>query len=93
MKPTLVLTAALLCVPSAQAQDAGLGKLLYQTHCITCHYERIHDRDRSRSLVRSAAELRVEVANRALLTERKFTPAELEDIAAYLDQSHYRFKK
>ena len=93
MKPALVLSAALLCMPSAQAQDVGLGKLLYQTHCITCHYERIHDRDPSRSLVRSVTELRIEVANLALMTERKFTLAELDAIAAYLDQNHYRFKK
>ena len=93
MKPTLLLTAALLSMPSAQAQDTELGKLLYQTHCLACHYERIHERDRSKSLVSSFTDLRIEVANRALSTERKFTPQELDEIAAYLDRSYYRFQK
>ncbi len=99
MKATLLLAAALSCAPAGQAQaqaqvqDLELGRLLYQIHCISCHYEHIHERDTSKSLVRSLPELRTEVGNRALLTTRKFTPQELDDIAAYLDRRHYRFKQ
>ena len=89
--PLSVLVPALLLALPAQAQDAARGKLLYDTHCVACHYERIHDRAPAQSLVGSLAELRVEVAGRARLTERKFTAQELEEIAAYLNQSHYRF--
>lgn len=86
-----VLIPALLLALPAEAQDAERGKLLYDTHCFACHYERIHDRTPAHSLVASLAELRVEVAGRARLTDRKFTAQELEEITAYLNRSHYRF--
>jgi hypothetical protein len=76
---------------SAHAQDAARGKALYEMHCLACHYERIHKRDASRSLVRTLAQLRVEVARRAELTKRRFAVEDLDDIAEYLNQSHYRF--
>jgi hypothetical protein len=78
-------------VPPALAQDAGRGKALYETHCLTCHYERIHKREPARSLVRTLPQLRVEVARRAELTKRPFSVEDLDDIAEYLNQSHYRF--
>jgi mono/diheme cytochrome c family protein len=94
--PLLVAAAALLvalALPGtpARAQDAARGKALYETHCLACHYERIHKRDRSRSLVQSMAQLRAEVARRAELTKRRFSVEDADDIAEYLNQSHYRF--
>jgi mono/diheme cytochrome c family protein len=88
---TAILIIVLFAAP-AWAQDAERGKLLYETHCLACHYERIHKRDPSRSLVKSLPQLRVEVVNRAALTKQPFSPADLDDIAAYLNRSHYRFK-
>jgi cytochrome c len=79
--------------PPAQAQDAARGKALYETHCLTCHYERIHKRDPARSLVRSTAQLRAEVAKRAEQTGRRFSVEDGDDIAEYLNQSHYRFSR
>jgi mono/diheme cytochrome c family protein len=77
----------------AFGQDADRGKALYETHCGGCHYERVHQRPRERSLVNSLAALRVEVARRAGQTSVPFTVTDLDDIAAYLDRSHYRFDK
>jgi len=77
----------------AWAQDAQRGKSLYDVHCVECHYERIHKRDPSRSLIRSLAQLRVEVAQRAALTKQRFTLEDLDDIAEYLNRTHYRLKK
>jgi mono/diheme cytochrome c family protein len=88
---TAILIIVLFAAP-AWAQDAERGKLLYETHCLACHYERIHKRDPSRSLVKSLPQLRVEVVNRAALTKQPFSPADLDDFAAYLNRSHYRFK-
>lgn len=87
--------AALLAVLALPcwSQDAVRGKELYETHCLGCHYERIHKRDPSRSLVRTVAELRTEVARRAPLTGRPFTLEDLDDIAEYLNRSHYRLSK
>ena len=86
----VVLPAAVL---PASAQDAQRGKLLYETHCLACHYERIHKRDPSRSLIRSQAQLRIEVAQRAALTKQRFAIEDQDDIAEYLNRSHYRFRK
>ena len=83
---------ALFALP-AGAQDAARGQDLYRTHCVSCHYESIHRRDPSRSLVRSLASLRIEVAKRAAQTGRPFTLEDLDDIAAYLNRSHYRLEK
>ena len=78
---------------AAQAPDATRGKTLYETHCGGCHYERLHQRPRERSIVHSLADLRLEVANRAKLTGRPFTLQDLDDIAEYLNRSHYQFKE
>lgn len=74
----------------AQAADPARGKRLYETHCGGCHYERLHDRPRERSLVHSIADLRAQVALRAGATNRPFTAEDLADLVEYLDRSHYR---
>ena len=88
-----VLAALLLLALPAWAQDPDRGRALYDTHCIACHYERIHKRDPSRSLIRSIAQLRVEVVQRAALTGQRFTTEDLDDIAEYLNRTHYKFAK
>ena len=84
---------ALLASWPALAQDAQRGRQLYETHCLTCHYERIHKRDRAKSLVRSLAGLRVEVARRAEQLTPRLSIEDLDDISEYLNRSHYRFEK
>jgi mono/diheme cytochrome c family protein len=88
----LALALAFVSLPAA-AQDAARGKLLYETHCGGCHYERVHERDRNKTTVHSLAELRDQVARRAAQTGRPFTLEDLADIAEYLDRSHYRFAR
>ena len=89
----ILLVALLAPAPPILAQDAQRGKALYDTHCIACHYERIHKRDPSRSLIRSLAQLRIEVVQRAALAGQRFTVEDLDDIAEYLNRSHYRLAK
>jgi len=88
-----LLLLALAFAAPAWPQDARRGKALYELHCLTCHYERIHDRDPARSLVGSRTQLRAEVARRALLTRQRFTNEDLDDIAEYLNRSHYKLKR
>ena len=78
----------LLLPAAASAQDAERGRLLYQTYCGGCHYERVHDRLRSE--VKDLSDLRDMVARWAPQTKRSFTLDEREDIAQYLNESHYR---
>ena len=91
MKAMIVVFLA-LALP-AWAQDAQRGKALYETHCLACHYERIHKREPARSLIRSLPQLRLEVAQRAANTGQRFTLEDLDDIAEYLNRSHYRLEK
>jgi len=89
----ILLALGLASADIALGQDAGRGQMLYETHCLACHYERIHKRDPARSLVKSMAGLRVEVANRAQLMGRPLSPEDVDDIAEYLNRSHYKLKK
>lgn len=88
-RTALAVALACLCLPAA-AQDAGRGKLLYETHCGGCHYERVHQRDREKSRIQSLADLRDMVARRAAQTGRRFTLEDLGDIAEYLNRTYYR---
>ncbi|HEV8095237.1 MAG TPA: hypothetical protein VGP71_05865 [Burkholderiales bacterium] len=93
MKKAFAIAAlAALALPS-QAQDPERGKALYEMHCTSCHYEKIHKRDASRSLVRSLPALRAEVARRAALVSRPLKLEDLDDIAEYLNRSHYKLDR
>lgn len=85
-----VLASLVLCSAGAHASDPRSGRILYETHCSTCHYEKLHDREKS--AVNSLADLNREVARWAAQTGRRFTPAELQDVADYLNRAHYRLE-
>lgn len=85
------LLLAMAAALPAQAQDARRGRQLYETHCLTCHYEHVHERAPARSKVHSLEELKKEATLRAGLTGLRFTREDLDDIVAYLNQSHYHF--
>ncbi|HUJ86841.1 MAG TPA: hypothetical protein VLX30_08330 [Burkholderiales bacterium] len=87
----LALLIALAAALPAQAQDARRGRALYETLCLSCHYEHVHDRAPARSRIHSLKELREETALRAGLTGVRFTREDIDDVVAYLDQSHYHF--
>jgi mono/diheme cytochrome c family protein len=88
----LAFVLAFVCLPAA-AQDPGRGKLLYELHCGGCHYERVHERDRDKTVVHSLSDLRDQVARRAAQTARQFTLEDLADIAEYLNRSYYRLSR
>ncbi len=87
---TASLLLALAFPLLAAAQDLQRGRLLYQTHCGGCHYERTHD-ERVRPAVRDLDQLRDMVARWAPQTKRSYTLDELDDIVQYLNEAHYRF--
>lgn len=89
----LALLALLAAALPAQAQDARRGRQIYETHCLSCHYEHVHERARERSEVHSLKELQRETALRAGLTGVRFTREDLADVVAYLDESHYHFSR
>lgn len=80
----------LLLFPAAGlAQDAGRGRLLYETHCGTCHYERVHQRLKSE--VKDLSDLRETVARWTRQTKHRFAEEDIQDVVQYLNESHYRF--
>ena len=88
--PSALAAPLLLLLPlAAFAQDPASGKVLYETYCGGCHYERVHQRIRSD--VRDLADLRDTVARWSAQTKRTYTLDELENIVQYLNESHYRF--
>ncbi len=93
MKRGLAIAALAALVLPAQAQDAARGQLLYETYCGVCHYERVHERDPSRSKVKTLTDLRLQVGRWAPYTRRSFTPDEIDDVAEYLNRSRYKLQK
>lgn len=87
------LAAALPLRGQPPAPNPERGRQLYELHCGGCHYERVHERDRWRSKIKTAADLRAEVTRWSKQTRHPFTTDDVGDIAAYLDASHYRLNK
>lgn len=85
---SVVFAVALCLTSSVFAQDVSRGALLYETHCVSCHREGLHDRDASK--VRNYADLRFQVERWAAQTGRRFTPVEIDELIDFLDASHYR---
>lgn len=85
----LALTACI--AGAAGAQDVSRGALLYDTHCIACHREGLHDRNNSK--VATYADLRLQVERWTAQTGRPFTDADREDLIEYLDAAHYRLDR
>ena len=73
---------------TALSQDVSHGRLLYETHCIACHREGLHDRKNSK--VATYADLRWQVERWTRETGRRFTHEEREDLVEFLDATHYR---
>ena len=90
MKSTVSLLLLVLALP-LQAQDLQRGRLLYETHCATCHTEKLHQRDKT--VVKSMADLRDQVVRWAKQTKHSFTLDELEDVVQHLNRSHYHLNK
>ena len=88
-------SAFLLLFPiaAAYAQDLERGRLLYETYCGDCHYPRVHQRTPEAARVKSLADLRDMVAQRAPMTKFRFSLDDQEDVVQYLNRSHYKFSK
>jgi len=78
---------------SARAQDIERGRILYETYCGDCHYERIHQRSAENSKIRTLSDLRDMVARRAPLTKLRFSLDDKEDVVQYLNTTHYKLAK
>jgi len=90
---TASLTMLLLASFAANGQDIDRGRLLYETYCGECHYPRVHERSPENSRVKSLADLRDIVSERAPQTKFRFSLDDREAVVQYLNRSHYKLGK
>lgn len=82
-----------LCAGLANAETPPLpapsrGELLYSTHCIACHNEQIHWRDKK--LVTNWQSLRSEVRRWQEAMALGWSRDEVDEVARYLKAVYYR---
>lgn len=74
----------------AQPRTMGLGQVLYETGCTSCHESVAQIA--ARRTVKSLPELREQVARRSSDARLQWSSEELDAVVRYLDHSHYRFQ-
>lgn len=84
----LHLLSVLLLGFSVSGHAGERGRLLYETHCIGCHTEQAHWRDRR--LVTDWRGLREEVRRWQAIQSLGWTEADITLVARHLNQRHYR---
>lgn len=95
MRPGSILAVLLVSVGSlarADAQpmgDAARGELLCSTHCIACHSEKIHWRDKK--LVTDWKSLRSEIDRWQGASWLGWDKEDIADVARYLNALYYHY--
>lgn len=86
----LGLAAALATlVPAAPVLAQSRGELLYSTHCIACHTEKVHWRERK--LVTDWTSLRAQVWRWQADAALGWNDGDVAEVARYLNEEFYRF--
>jgi mono/diheme cytochrome c family protein len=79
--------------PAAGAQEARVsaqrGKLLYETHCISCHSSQVHWRDQR--LARDWTGLQAQVARWQGNAGLNWGAEDIVEVSRYLNRRYYRF--
>ena len=92
MRPRAALVAGRLaaagCAESAPPPDPARGETLHRS-CLQCHGTELYVPPKRK--VKSLDQLRRETARWAGMYNPGFTPAETEDLVAYLNRDFYRF--
>lgn len=76
---------------SAAAADVAAGKALVQKDCTACHGTEVFSRPNHR--MQSLAMLKHQIGRCQHAAAVHLTAQQIDDIAAYLDQTFYKFKK
>src|SRR5690606_1071073 len=86
--PALLLAAA---AGATAAEPADRGQLLYTTHCIECHTAQMHWR--AGRLARDWDGLRAQVTRWQATGALNWTPADIDAVTRYLNETIYRFPR
>lgn len=90
LRPAFVLAALLSGLAASYAQPAREptgGELLYTTHCITCHSDRMHWREK-RS-VSDWGSLRAQVRRWQAVAGLGWSEEDIGEVARYLNARYY----
>lgn len=74
---------------AAAAGDASRGELLYTTHCIACHSEKIHWRDNK--IARDWSGLKAQVTHWQGIAGLAWSDSDIVEVARYLNARHYHY--
>lgn len=84
----LALGASLANAETPPLPAASRGELLYSTHCIACHNEQVHWRDRK--VVADGRSLRSEIRRWQEIMALRWSDEEVDEVARYLKAVFYR---
>ncbi len=90
----LVVLFILAWHPSGEAEtqstrDARLGELLYNTHCIGCHNEQVHWRDKK--IAKDWPGLQAEVRRWQRTSGLRWSNEDVVAVTRYLNALHYHY--
>ena len=71
-------------------RDPSRGELLYTTHCIACHTEQVHWRDKK--LARDWTSLRLQVRRWQGNAALGWNNADVAEVTRYLNTRYYHFQ-
>ena len=83
----LLLAAA--SVASAQTPPPSRGALLYENHCIGCHTEQMHWRDKR--VASDWPSLLMQVRRWQGNSGQRWNDEDIDAVARYLNERHYRY--
>lgn len=91
-----LLTAVILLAVNASSlalpeEDLARGKLLYATHCISCHTVEVHWRDKK--LVSNWGSLKAQVARWQKVAGLGWSGDDIEQVSVYLNATYYHFSE
>ena len=82
--------AATATVDAAPVGDSVKGKKLHETYCVECHDSKVYTRPNRR--VNSLEGLIGQVKTCSRLPKDLLSPAQVNDIIVYLNDTYYHFK-
>ncbi len=92
MRNLILVMLFVLCAPLADAQPVqyqSRGELLYTTHCIACHNEQVHWRDKK--LARDWRGLRAEVRRWQKVSGLRWSEDDIDAVTRYLNPIYYHY--
>ena len=84
-----VASGSLAHAANAPPRDAARGELLYSTHCIACHSDKLHWRDKK--LVTDWKSLQSEIVRWQGVSGLRWSKEDIADVAQYLNARYYRY--